>query len=99
MPGLGGCRNEKNPESALASSMNRSSGTRIEPCAPMASRATPNAWSMMDPAEDMSVRGPRRADQTSTGRERSGGKYSDGSDDGPRRGAKGALLEGGDDDG
>lgn len=53
MPGLGGCRNEKNPESELASSMNRSSGTRIEPCAPMASNATPNAWSMMDPAEDM----------------------------------------------
>lgn len=53
IPGRGGCRNEKNPESAFASSMNKSSGTRMAPCAPTASMATPNAWSITEPADDM----------------------------------------------
>ena len=53
MPGRGGCMNEKNPPSLPASSMNRSSGTLAAECAPMHSSATPNAWKITLPAEDM----------------------------------------------
>ena len=53
IPARGGCRNEKKPPSVFASSMNKSSGTRMAPCAATAAVATPNACSITLPALDM----------------------------------------------